>query len=270
MRIALLADIHGNTLALDAVLADIQQRGGAEAYWSLGDMCAMGYDPSGVLERLNALPNLVCIRGNSEDNLTGALPSPTPADARENPDLIPIVAEVAGNFGWVRGHLTGRGWYEWLGTLPAEHRTTLPDGTRTLLTHIAPYNPDDTGLIPTLTDDAFHERTASGAADLICVGHFHVPLDRMVNGVRAVNPGSVGVPFAPDLRAGYALLTAEPGRYHVTFHRVAYDREGAIAELRRLRHPGADFLIPFLEGRRRARWMETWDGVSYSVSENTP
>jgi predicted phosphodiesterase len=48
MRIALLSDIHGNTLALDAVLADIETRGGVDSYWILGDFSSMGYDPVGV------------------------------------------------------------------------------------------------------------------------------------------------------------------------------------------------------------------------------
>jgi len=37
MRIALLADIHGNSLALEAVLKDIETRGGVDGYWILGD-----------------------------------------------------------------------------------------------------------------------------------------------------------------------------------------------------------------------------------------
>ena len=45
MRLAILSDIHGNPLALDAVLADIQSQGEVDAYWVLGDFAALGYDP---------------------------------------------------------------------------------------------------------------------------------------------------------------------------------------------------------------------------------
>ena len=55
MRIALLADIHGNAIALEAVLADIGREGGADAFWVLGDLVAIGPDPVGVLERLSTL-----------------------------------------------------------------------------------------------------------------------------------------------------------------------------------------------------------------------
>ena len=54
MRIALLADIHGNDVALQSVLADIERRGGADAYWVLGDLAAIGHAPIKTLERLSA------------------------------------------------------------------------------------------------------------------------------------------------------------------------------------------------------------------------
>ena len=50
MRLAILSDIHGNPLALDAVLADIQSQGEVDAYWVLGDFAALGYDPVTPLE----------------------------------------------------------------------------------------------------------------------------------------------------------------------------------------------------------------------------
>ena len=52
MRIALLSDIHGNPLALDAVLSDIAAQGGVDTYWVLGDFSSLGYDPVSVLERV--------------------------------------------------------------------------------------------------------------------------------------------------------------------------------------------------------------------------
>jgi predicted phosphodiesterase len=51
MRIALLADIHENELALSAVLRDIETRGGVNEYWILGDLVALGPQPVRVLDR---------------------------------------------------------------------------------------------------------------------------------------------------------------------------------------------------------------------------
>ena len=77
MRIALLSDIHGNPLALDAVLADIAAQGGVDTYWVLGDFSSLGYDPVGVLERVTALPNASFTRGNHDRyTVTGERPGP--------------------------------------------------------------------------------------------------------------------------------------------------------------------------------------------------
>ena len=79
MRIALLSDIHGNPLALDAVLADIEAQGGVDTYWLLGDFSSLGYDPVGVLERVTKLPNAFFLRGNHDRyTVTGERPGPEP------------------------------------------------------------------------------------------------------------------------------------------------------------------------------------------------
>jgi Icc-related predicted phosphoesterase len=56
MRLALLSDLHGNPIALDAVLDDIASRGSVDRFVVLGDLVAIGHDPVGVLERLVRLP----------------------------------------------------------------------------------------------------------------------------------------------------------------------------------------------------------------------
>ena len=58
MRLALLSDLHGNPIALDAVLADIEANGGVDGHLVLGDLVAIGHDPAGVLERLFKLPGV--------------------------------------------------------------------------------------------------------------------------------------------------------------------------------------------------------------------
>ena len=89
MRIAILSDIHGNSIALDAVLGDLERRGGADQHWLLGDLVAMGPDPIGVLERITALPNASFVRGNTDRYLvTGERPPPTIEAAVGDPELI--------------------------------------------------------------------------------------------------------------------------------------------------------------------------------------
>jgi putative phosphoesterase len=266
LRIALLADIHGNPIALDVVLADIESRGGVDGYWILGDLCAIGFDPAGVIEQLAALPNIICVRGNADRYVTTEdRPPPTPDEARADPALLPLFAEVAGSFAWTRGYLEGRGWLDWLAALPLEQRVTLPDGTRVLLVHASPGTDENPGLHPALTDEEFSTLIAGGNADLICVGHFHLPMDRRLNGVRAINPGSVSNNFPMDQRAAYAILTTDQTAYNIQYYRVDYDRQAAIEATKRSGNPGAGYVLRFFEGKVRAGWMDKWDGVSHGV-----
>ena len=89
MRLAILSDIHGNPLALDAVLADIQSQGKVDAYWVLGDFAALGYDPVTPLEKITALSHASFTCGNTDRYVvTGDLPVP-PEKALQDPTLLP-------------------------------------------------------------------------------------------------------------------------------------------------------------------------------------
>ena len=90
MKIALLSDIHGNSVALDAVLEDIKAQGGVDNYWILGDLVALGPDPLGVLERLSALSDSQIVRGNTDRYVfSGDRPPPTRAELESDISLLP-------------------------------------------------------------------------------------------------------------------------------------------------------------------------------------
>jgi hypothetical protein len=74
-------------------------------------------------------------------------------------------------------------------------------------------------------------------------------MDVVVDGTRVVNVGSVSNPVPPDLRACYVLLEATQSRYRLEHCRVDHDRGAAVAALKRMRHPGARFIVEHLEGR---------------------
>lgn len=250
MRTAILSDIHGNSIALEAVLADIQRQGGADNYWILGDFVALGPDPVGVLERISQLPGLICTRGNT-DRYVYAEERPYPAihDAQADPSLVGRIVEMNASFAWTQGAVTAAGWLDWLAELPLEFHTTLPDGTRFLGVHAAPGRDDDPGLYPTTTEADIAAALDGVPADLICVGHTHEVMDVIVNGRHLVNLGSVSNPKAPDLRASYVLLTADASGHTINHHYVAYDRQAVIALLENVRHPGRTFISQFMRGQ---------------------
>lgn len=256
LRVAILGDIHGNAIALDAVLSDIEAQGGVDSYWLLGDYCAMGPDPVGVLEKISKLPNASFIYGNTDHYLTHNLrPGLTAEHVLTNPALLPRFVELRESFSWSQGAVTGGGWLPWLTALPLEVRLTLPDGTRVLLVHASPGNADDDRMYPNRTDAELKSVVAGCEADLICVGHTHWVIDRTVTGVRILNPSSLSDPFMPDLKAGYMLLEADSAGYQVHLRRVDYDREAVVEQLHQRRHPAADFVSLFLRGQMQAPWL---------------
>jgi 3',5'-cyclic AMP phosphodiesterase CpdA len=121
VRLAILSDLHGNPIALDAVLADIEAKGSVDGFLVLGDLVAIGHDPIGVLERLVGLPGARFVRGNTDRYVvSGQRPYPTFADVAANVTLIPRLVEVAHSFAWTQGVLTSAGWLDWLAALPLE------------------------------------------------------------------------------------------------------------------------------------------------------
>jgi predicted phosphodiesterase len=259
MRIAVISDIHGNSIALDAVLADIKASGGIQSYWILGDLAAIGHDPAGVMERLAELPNAVFIRGNADRYVTlGEYPPPYPDDVRENLSLLPVFVEVNRTFAWTHGALAASGWLDWLGDLPLEYRLTLPDGTRILMVHASPGEDDGKGFNFTMTDDEIAAQLGDSQADVVLVGHTHWPFDRQVNGVRIINTGSVSNPFPLDLRASYVLFDIDEDGYQIEFRRVDYDHQAVIDAVKRLRHPGGAYIIAFQQGDIEASWLKAW------------
>ncbi|HVO69715.1 MAG TPA: metallophosphoesterase family protein [Aggregatilineaceae bacterium] len=256
MRIALLADIHGNPIALDAVLADLQAQGGADACWCVGDYAALGYDPVGVLERLTALPDAVFVRGNTDRyTAQSELPSSPVEAAWSDPAHLLALIHMAQSFSWTKGYVTARGWLGWLAALPVEQRSTLPDGARLLMVHAAPGTDDGPGITPATPQGELAALLAGCEADLVVVGHNHWPQDRQAGGVRLINPGSVSNSPARDLRASYALIEATASGYRVAFRRVAYDVQAVIDAVRRSQHPAGDYLLQFFEGRFMPDWL---------------
>lgn len=243
MKIAVLSDIHGNRIALDAVLADLETTG-VDEYWVLGDLVAMGTDPVGVLQRLTSLQNCFFIRGNTDRyTFAGDRPPPYAADLGTDPEKIRRFAEVAGIFAWAQGAVWAAGWLDWLTRLPLAFQRTLPDGTTCLAIHASPGRDEGPGIGRNHTEDEIVQRLEGCTAGLVCVGHTHQPVNRKVGQWHVLNPGSVGMPMPPVVQASYALITATADGYQAELRQAAYDREQVVAQAQALKHPGADFII---------------------------
>jgi predicted phosphodiesterase len=236
-RLAALSDIHGNSLALKAVLAHVEAQGVPDFYWVLGDLAAFCPWPAETLARLRALPNVAFLQGNTDRYLvTGRRPMMLPVRSPEDWAAVPAhLAERDANFRWAVERLSYAD-YTFLRDLPRRLEMEMPGYGRVVAVHATPMD-DETNLYPGMPDDEVRSFLAGLDARLLLYGHTHRPVDRTVDGIRLVNDGSVGLPLDGDPRPVYALLDFEGGECAVTIHRVSYERDAVIAELERVNHP---------------------------------
>lgn len=247
MKLGVVADIHGNDVALRAVLEDAA-RFGVERWWALGDLVLFGPRPAEVLQILQELPGIGMLRGNTDRYvLTGEQPAPhkTVADAAGSIDLVQRYSGMAAGIGWTRGVLDQAGLLDVLDSLPARLRLRLPGGADVLGVHASPRADDGRGIEPGIADEELGPLLAGSGADVVIGGHTHSATDRLVGGIRALNPGSTGLPCRSGI-ANWLLLEDDGDGLTVTIRDVPFDVAAVVADLRRRRHPQAEFVASVL------------------------
>ena len=254
MRLAVFSDIHGNLLALEAVLADIEAQGLPDAYWVLGDLAAFCPWPAETIERLQALPDASFLRGNTDRYLvTGRRPQQPPVRSAQDWAALPDqLAERDANFRWTVARLSYAD-YAFLNALPVRLEMEVPGYGAIAAVH-ATAEDDETFLTPDVSDGDIRDhfcalKVSQGEApakgqgsSLVLYGHTHRPVDRVVGDMRVVNDGSVGMPLDGDPRPAYALLDFEGAECAVTIHRVSYNRDAVLAQLAQVDHPAKSWV----------------------------
>ncbi len=219
MRVAIIADIHGNADALQAVLADARAQG-AERLIVNGDVVNRGPDSVAVLDTLLSRSDVTFTLGNHDDllRLWDARSDRLPAGWFSDP--------FWGATDWSARQLDRAG----LLHVPADWPMTL-----TLR---------EPGLPPVLVAhgsaedyrEGLSERTApqrvgelSAGHGVLVGSHIHRPAHAQVGDVLVLNTGAVGAPASGDPRAQYLLLTSGQGGWHAELRAVPYDRAGVLA-----------------------------------------
>jgi predicted phosphodiesterase len=226
MRAAVLCDIHGNLPALEAVLPEAEAAG-AEVCVLAGNM------PPGPLqqETLELLAGLgeraVWVRGNSEREVTEVFDGTFQTTG---------AAHEAGTI-W-SGQQLNRAWRDRLAALPLTVSLEV-DGLGPVLFCHASARDDEEILLVDSPVQWFTEGFAGTTERTVVFGHTHMPFDRLADGRRFVNPGSVGMPYGPPGAAAYwALLGPD-----VTLRRTPYDAHAAAERMRVSAFPGTDAFI---------------------------
>lgn len=222
MRMAIISDIHGNQLALDAVLADLRARP-VDVVYCLGDLVGYAAHPNEVTVRIQA-EGIPTIMGNYDDGV--GFDRDECGCAYTNP-----VDKALGDqsLAWTKATVTAEN-KAFLRTLATEIRLEV-DGTRVLLVHGSPRRINEY-LFEDRPLSSFQRLAASSDADIIVFGHTHKPYTKLVDAVRFVNAGSVGKPKDGDWRACYIVLDQSDAANPVEFVRVAYDVASEAAAIR--------------------------------------
>ncbi len=241
-RFAVLADVHGNLLALEAVLSHLEEQGGCDQMLVLGDLAVFGPDPQQTLERLAALPRTRFVQGNTDRYLvTGRRPPLPPVEDASRWRKMPgFLEEREANFRWTVRQLEYK-WYSFLKELPFDQRLDVSGYGSTLAVHGSPLG-DEVGIWSETTDGELSEILSGTDCRLLLCGHTHQALDRSVDLARVINVGSVGLPLDGDTRAAYAILELDGGECHVAINRVEYDVEKVVARLAEVGHPAMDWV----------------------------
>ena len=187
MRTLVVSDIHGNWPALESVAAVPH-----DAVVCLGDIVGYGPMPAACLRWLRASGALI-VQGNHDR----ALADDVPPRCRPNFEWLATAAA-----GIARRELSDEE-VMYLRTLPRTRHVEV-DGLRALLVHATPAEP----LYSYLPPDAELWRAAVAGvdADILLVGHTHLPSHFQCEGLQVLNPGSVGQPKGGDPRAAYAVI----------------------------------------------------------------
>lgn len=108
--------------------------------------------------------------------------------------------------------------------------------------HASPHSDDGQGIDTVISDGDLSELLEGCGADLVFAGHTHDTTDRVVDGRRAVNLGSLSNPNRADRCATYCVLTCDSGSHEVHHRIVDYDHRAELDALDRVRHPAASGL----------------------------
>jgi len=232
MRVALVADVHANRHAFEAVL-DAVEAAGAEELWCLGDLVGYGAEPDACVE-LARRHAAVCLAGNHDLAACGKLP------------LDQFVRGAELSIRWT-SEAIDPGQLAWLAMLePAKLDEVVG------LYHASPRDPVWEYVLSPLQAELCFDTMGHRVA---CVGHSHMALayrrlegapasgdtcrggeERdLAEGMWLLNPGSVGQPRDGDPRAAWLLLDTDA--WTAAFRRTEYDVAGAAAAIRAARLP---------------------------------
>ncbi len=222
-RLAVLADIHGNLPALEAVLADLTQHP-VDQVIAAGDLISWGPSSAQIVERALG-EGWPVIRGNHELLLLDYGTPRAPA-AWDDLTAYPIPR-------WLHRQLAGSlqmriaAWPDSLSIRP-------PDAPPLRIVHGSPRDHAEP-IYPEIGAGELAAMLTNIEEETIVAAHTHLPMDRRIGHWHVLNPGSVGMMLDGTHEARYLLLEGDINGWHGTFRHVPFNRDALFAEFARQR-----------------------------------
>ncbi|WHZ02468.1 metallophosphoesterase family protein [Neobacillus sp. YX16] len=230
MKIAFISDIHGNAIALEAVLEDIEKQG-IDKIYVLGDICYRGPEPKRSLDLVRSLHTEV-IKGNADEWVVrGVSEGEVPEKALE---LMNLERQ------WIVEQLEPSD-IDYLNSLPAQLNLRFEDVGISAF-HATPASLFDI-VLPNADDNQIESSLMHAPeAQVYVYAHIHKPYIRFLNGKVIMNIGSVGLPFDGLAKASYGMVEIEDGHLKTSIRRVSYELERVVALYHEVNYPNAEMM----------------------------
>jgi predicted phosphodiesterase len=256
MKLAVLSDIHGNLIALEATLADLESVGEVDKIWILGDLAAFGSRPVECIRRVQALKDehgkdKVDIIGGNTDRymVTGErLAHPAAKDEETFKQLVSNFSQRDLILNWNREHLAWED-YEFLTKILHKELALHAEGYGHVIGYHAIPGDDEAMLTAETSDEEALDALLDREGRLGIGGHIHKQMNRDLGRWRVVNVGSIGMSFDMPGKAQWGLFTFEDGSVSVELRAVSYDVDAVIDEMQAVGHPAPGWVTRWF-GRR--------------------
>jgi predicted phosphodiesterase len=231
MRIAVISDIHGNQLALEAVLHDLESQPGCDQLVIAGDLCLNGPRPREVLQIVQEL-HCPVIQGN--------------VDLETAKQVLEKGKKKQSTVSWTREQIGPSG-IEYLAHLPFSHRVAIPENADLLIVHANPINQED-ALFPNADDNTLESLLGDLDPQIgaLVFGHLHIAYTRRWRKLLLVDVASCGAPRDEDQRAAYGIINWQNGLWNAEIRRVQYDVQAVIKQIKSCGMPNAEKRIKIL------------------------
>lgn len=207
MRIGLIADIHSNLTALEAVLSELEDLE-INKFLCTGDIVGYGARPNECIEKVRKI-NAIAIAGNHDWFVS------------HERDLSWFNPRAVKGIKYTRRKITKSN-LNYLKKLKKRRKVNIDD-KEILLTHGSPEEPLLEYVRKSRDESYFEKALEENQVDILMLGHTHIPFKKRLDNGLVVNSGSVGQPRDDNPKASYAVLNT--GSMEAEINRVSYDIE---------------------------------------------